>query len=137
MIAETRDRLHLSWEEILERALQEERPEELKKLLSALLLAYYPKGDAEQPRSGADFTAAFGKLAGAFHPDALGYVPDVLLKSIGVELVLWLEEGLGRPPTCTDVARLYARLSGLGLREAIHQFCLRWNSGEAVHQGGP
>jgi hypothetical protein len=127
MTVATRDRLRLTYDELVELALKDRPPEELRALLVELIHAYCPDGDPERPRPGAGFTAAVGALIAPFHPDTLGYVPGVLVKALGDELVLWLEEGLRRPPTTTDVAKLYARLPTIGIREAIHQTCQTWN----------
>lgn len=137
MAIPTRDRLRLSYDELIDLALKERPPEELRELLVALIQAYCPDGDPERPLSGAAFVATVGALVAPYPPDAVGYVPEVLVKAIGEELVLWLEEGLGRPPTCTDVAKLYARLTALGIREAIHQTCLSWRTGETAEHAAP
>lgn len=132
MTLQIRDRLRLSYEELIQEALSERPLHEVRVLLRALILAYYPDGDAEAPRSGADFIASVGALVAPFHPDALGYLPQSLVTAVGAELVIWLEEGLGRMPTTTDVAKLYSRLAKLGIREAIHQTCLTWNAAETA-----
>ena len=123
-----RERLQLSYLELVEQALAEHPEKEVRALLVALIDAYYPGGDAEAHRKSADILAATEQLVAPFHPDTLGYLPEVLLKAMGVELARWLEEGLGRTPTTTDLVKLYAHLPDIGIREAVYQTCRSWHS---------
>ena len=117
------ERLSLSYEDLLERRLALMSHADLRALLSAVIRSYYQDGKPDEDLPGAEFVATTGQLLARFHPDTLGYIPPDLITDLGEQLIRWLAEGLGRPPTRSDIVALHERLPEMTVRDAIHESC--------------